>query len=150
MNDFVSRLAASSGLDVSSAEQGLTALLAYLKRQLGDDTLGHILSKIPQLQGMAPAEGQTGEPAGGLLGAVESLAGKLVGEKGVGAVDLLARLRQAGIGTGTAASFLTHALTMLKEHLPADLIEKIMAALPALPGVSHMVDASDAPAAPAT
>jgi len=60
------------------------------------------------------------------------LAGKLLGGKAEEGADLLSSLCKPGFEAEQIEAFLPKALELIKNHLPPDLLEKLVAALPVL------------------
>ena len=133
--DLITTLASHAGIDPKVAEQGLGALLGFLKQHLGADLFGKVESSVPGAGGAidsfekeaGPAE-QAASP--GLLGTVIGMAGKLVGGQGASAAALLAMLAKAGLGTDQIALFLPKAIELMKAYLPQEVIDKIVALVP--------------------
>jgi hypothetical protein len=69
---------------------------------------------------------------GGLLQAVSGLAGKLFGGKAEGGVGLLSSLSKLGFQPEQIEAFIPKALEFLKNHLPPELVERVIASLPGL------------------
>ena len=63
---------------------------------------------------------------------VTALAGKLLGGKAEGGAELLASLSKLGFQPGQIEAFLPKALEFIKNHLPPELVERVLASLPGL------------------
>ena len=68
----------------------------------------------------------------GLMGMVSGLAGKMFGGNAGNGAHLLADLSHVGLGAEQIEEFLPQAFESLKEYLPAELLERVKAALPTL------------------
>ena len=133
MSDLANQLATETGVTGEQAHKGLGALLSFLKEQLGGETFQKLEAAIPGAASMISSfEAAQGSSQGGLFGAVAALAGKLFGGKAEGGAELLASLSKLGFQPGQIEAFLPKALEFLKNHLPAELIERVMASLPGL------------------
>jgi hypothetical protein len=114
-----------------TAEKGLGALLTFLKDHVGSELFSRLQSNVPGAEGAISAFETEKEPAGGgLLSTVAGMAGKIFGGQGADASKLFASLGQAGLSAGQIQTFLPKALEMLKDHLPADLLERIKGFIP--------------------
>lgn len=67
--------------------------------------------------------------------------GSLLGDKAGDLPKLFEMLSRSGLSIDQAKSFLPAAIEMLKERLPADLIDQIMARLPGLGEALNQADA---------
>src|SRR5262245_39242984 len=78
--DFISELAARTGVSPDLAGKGVGAVLAVLKDKLPAGVFAQVQSAVPNADGlMAAAESSQGASGGGILGAVSGAVGKLVG-----------------------------------------------------------------------
>jgi hypothetical protein len=133
MSDLANRLAAETGISGEQAHKGLGALLTFIKEQLGDETFQKLEAAIPGAASMLSSfESSEGASKGGLLETVTALAGKLFGGKAEGGAELLASLSKLGFQPGQIEAFLPKALEFLKNHLPPELVERVLAILPGL------------------
>jgi hypothetical protein len=133
MPDIVNELATRTGISSDLVQRGLGALLSFLKAELGDDVFHKIQSHLPGASGLVSnVEAPQGSSDGGLFGALSGLAGKIFGGKAEEGAKLLESLHKLGFDPAQIEAFLPKALEFIKAHLPPDLIEKVMASLPAL------------------
>jgi hypothetical protein len=133
MADFLSELASKAGLDGDQVHRGVGAVLAMLKERLDPAMFAHLQKAIPNSEDMLARCEDTTESAGdGVLAAVKSMAGKLLGG---GEQDIAATLanRCASVGLTPehlqsllpklhemlAAKLPPHVLDQIKEHIPA-------------------------------
>jgi len=140
MPDLVNELATHTGLSPELVQKGLGALLSFLKKELGPETFDKLESSIPQANALtthyesAPVEAEAAGPAqgGSLFEMISGLAGKLLGGKTGEGVDLLSTLSKLGFKPEQIEAFLPKALELIKNHLSPELIQKVLAALPAI------------------
>jgi hypothetical protein len=135
MSDIVNQLASQTGISSDLIHKGLGALLSFLKKALGEETFTQVESSVPDaastLKTFESAPEST-EGQGGLFEVVSGLAGKLLGGKAGGGAELLATFSKLGFKPEQIESFLPKALEMIKTYLSPELIQKILASLPAL------------------
>jgi Protein of unknown function VcgC/VcgE (DUF2780) len=133
MSDLANTLASETGISGEQAHKGLGALLSFLKERLGDENFQKLEAAIPGAASMiSNFEAAQGTSQGGLFETITALAGKLFGGKAEGGAELLASLSKLGFQPGQIEAFLPKALEFIKNHLPAELVERIMASLPGL------------------
>lgn len=86
MDELLKKLAEQTGMDLSTATNGLGAVIAFLKQHLPANVFGQVTEAVPEAHGMIDTfEANKVESAGGcVMAAVTGLAGKLLGQ-GVGA-----------------------------------------------------------------
>jgi hypothetical protein len=133
VSDLANTLASETGISGEQAHKGLGALLGFLKDRLGDENFQKLEAAIPGAASMiSNLEAAQGTSQGGLLETAAALAGKLFGGKAEGGAELLASLSKLGLQPGQIEAFLAKALEFLKNHLPPELIQRVMASLPGL------------------
>jgi hypothetical protein len=133
MSDLANTLATQTGISDEQAHKGLGALLSFLKERLGDENFQKLEAAVPGAASMiSNFEAAQGTSHGGLFEMVTALAGKLFGGKAEGGAELLASLSKLGFQPGQIEAFLPKALEFLKNHLPPELVERVMASLPGL------------------
>jgi Protein of unknown function VcgC/VcgE (DUF2780) len=129
MDELLKKLSEQTGLDLSTATNGLGAVIAFLKEHLPANMFGQVTEAVPEANGLIDTfEANKVAPTGGgsMVAAVTGLVGKLIGQGGgAGAAELLKMLGAAGLSVGQITSFLPKVLELLQAHLPADLLEKI-------------------------
>ena len=137
MSDVANRLATETGVSGEQAHQGLGALLSLLKERLGDENFQKLEAAIPGAASMISSfEATQGASQGGLFETVAALAGKIFGGKAEGGAALLGSLSNLGFQPGQIEAFLPKALELLKNHLPPELVERVIASLPGLANVA--------------
>ena len=126
MADFLSDLAAKSGVSTDQAKKGLGAVLALVKDKLPANMFAQVQAAVPNADSMmADAETAKEQSSGGVLGAVGDIAAKVFGG---GA--LAANFSKLGFSTEQLSRFLPNVLAFLKSKLPADVFGKISSLLP--------------------
>ena len=131
MADFLSDLAAKSGVSTDQAKNGLGAVLALAKDKLPANMFEKVQAAVPNTDSMmADAEAAEGQSSGGVLGAVGSMAAKVFGGGAGGAGALAANFSKLGYSTEQVRSFLPNVLAFLKSKLPPDVFGKISSLIP--------------------
>lgn len=131
MDDLTNALATETGVSSEQARNGFGALLNFLKERLGDENFQKLEAAIPGAASMiANSEAAQGTTQGGLFDAISALAGRLFGGKAEGIAELLTSLGKLGFQPAQIETFLAKAPALLKQHLPPELVERIMTALP--------------------
>jgi hypothetical protein len=135
MSDLVNQLTSQTGISSDLVHKGLGALLSFLKKELGDETFDEVKTSIPDASRITDSYEASPEPAaaqGSLFEMVSGLAGKLLGGKAGASADLLATFSKLGFKPEQIESFLPKALELLKSYLSPELVERVLASLPAL------------------
>lgn len=130
MMDQLTSLASQVGISPETARKGLGALLTFIQGHLGPEGFGKVQAAVPDTPGMMTSF-ELEKESPGLLGTVSDLAGKLFGGRAGEVADLLSMLSRAGLDAGQIQAFLPKALEYLRNNLPADLLDRIQAILPA-------------------
>jgi uncharacterized protein (DUF2267 family) len=130
MSDFISDLAAKSGISPEQAQKGLGAVLSFLKGSVPQETFTHVSAAVPESEQMMAAAGPHEEPSGGVMGTLKGMADKFFGGGGA-ATALIAKLSSLGITAEQAQSFLGHVWEHLKDKLPESATKQIGALFPA-------------------
>jgi hypothetical protein len=133
MADIVNSLSSRTGIDGETVRKSLGALLTFLQKNLPPDLFGKLQAAIPGAPEMLSAyEADAGGTSSGLMGMVSGLAGKLFGDQAGNGAHLLSDLSRLGLSAEQIEAFLPQAFEHLKAYLPAELLEKVKAALPTL------------------
>jgi hypothetical protein len=135
MSEIVNQIAAQTGISADQIQKGLGAFFTFLKKELGEETYTEVESSVPDaahaVRSFQTAP-EASEGSGGLLGMVSDLAGKLLGGKTGAGAELLASFSKLGFKPEQIESFLPKVLEFIRAHLSPELVQKIMASLPAL------------------
>ena len=134
MDEILKTLAEHTGISVETARNALGAIIAFLKEHLPEGLSHQLMQSLPDAHGLASSfeENKDPEPSGGLLGALTGLAGKVFGDGGAEATKALGMLKQSGLNLEQIQAFVPKVLELIKQHLPAELYEKILALIPGL------------------
>jgi hypothetical protein len=134
MSDTASALSAETGLSSDLVHKGLGAILDFLRQRLGEETFGRVQAAIPQATEYLNRFESSPEAAGGggLLAALTGLASKYLGGGTGELTKLLESFGKLGFKTEQIEAFLPRALAFIQSHLPADLVQQILAKFPAL------------------
>jgi hypothetical protein len=127
MADFISDLASKVGISPEQAQRGLGTVLAFLKSSLPEDAFSKVESAVPGANSLMTSAEAVKESAGGIIGAVTSMAGKLFGE---GSGAMLSKLTHIGLSADQIKSFVPRVLEFLKSKLPADVMKQVTALIP--------------------
>jgi hypothetical protein len=148
MPDILSTLATQTGIDVTTLEKLLGAILAFFRSQLKPETYDKLASVIPQADELVKAQK---ERPGGLGGVATELASKFLDGSGQAGADFMANLVKSGVSVELAASFLPKLLHFLSAHLPPEVMAQLKKSIPALPGIDPgKIPTLGVPQAPAT
>jgi uncharacterized protein (DUF2267 family) len=135
MYDIVNQLASQTGISSELIQKGLGAFFSFLKKELGEETYTEVEQSVPDaahsLKSFETAP-EASQGSGSLLGMVSDLAGKFLGGKTGAGAELLSNFSKLGFKPEQIESFLPMVLEMIKKHLSPELVQKILASLPAL------------------
>jgi hypothetical protein len=148
MADFVNELASGAGIEDDQAHHGVGALLTMLRSRLDPATFAKLKEAIPNAERAQSAYESQAEPGGGgLLGAVRSVAGKLLGGGGGDAgAALQSHFASVGLSAEHLKSFLPKLHEMLADKLPPDVLKQIQAHVPGFgPPAEQAVESSPSP-----
>ena len=134
MDEILKTLAEHTGISVETARNALGAVIAFLKEHLPEGLSGQLMQSLPDAHGLASAfeANKAPESGGGLLGAITGLASKVFGDGGADATKVLGMLKQSGLSLDQIHAFVPKVLELIKEHIPAELYDKILALIPGL------------------
>jgi hypothetical protein len=131
MPDILSTLATQTGIDVTTLQQLLGAILAFFRSQLKPETYSKLASAIPQVDELVKAQE---ERPGGLGSRASELASKFLNGSGQAGADFMANLIKSGVSVEQAASILPQLFHVLASHLPPEVLAQLKKSIPALPG----------------
>lgn len=135
MSEIVNQLSSQTGISSELIQKGLGAFFSFLKKELGEETYTEVEASVPgaanSLKTFETAPEATQEP-GSLLGMVTDIAGKLLGGKSGAGAELLATFSKLGFKPEQIESFLPKVLELIKTYLSPELIQKVLASLPAI------------------
>lgn len=114
MNELITRIADTVGIDAAIAEKAVGAILAFLQSEGPADKVKQMLASVPgaeELIAQAPADGMLS------MGGVMGLGQKLMG---------------MGLGMGEISSVAKETMGYARENGAGDSIDEIVAAIPGL------------------
>lgn len=135
MSEIVNRLSAQTGISSDLIQKGLGAFFSFLKKELGEETYTEVESSVPDAAHAVKSFETAPEATGGsgsLLGMVSDLAGKFLGGKTGAGAELLSSFSKLGFKPEQIEAFLPKVLELIKTYLSPELIQKVLASLPAL------------------
>jgi hypothetical protein len=131
MPDILSTLATQTGIDVTTLQQLLGAILAFFRSQLKPETYTKLASAIPQADELVKAQE---EKPGGLGSLATELASKFMDGSGQAGADFMTNLIRSGVSIDLAARVLPQLLNVLAAHLPPEVVEQLKKTIPAFAG----------------
>jgi hypothetical protein len=132
MSESTNQLSSETGLPSDLVHKGLGAILDFIRGHLGPETFARLQAAIPGAGDFLQKFESVGASKEGLMGLVAGLAGKLMGGRTEEVSKLLESFSKVGFSAEQVEAFLPKALAWIKSHLPPDLLEKVLAGLPAL------------------
>jgi Protein of unknown function VcgC/VcgE (DUF2780) len=135
MSDLVNELTTRTGISPDLVQKGLGALLSFLKKELGEENFNKLQASIPDASRLTSQHESSPESApaqGGLFEMVSGLASKLLGGQAGAGADLLSSFSKLGFKPEQIEAFLPKALELIKSHISPELLQKIIAAIPAI------------------
>ncbi|HKI20667.1 MAG TPA: DUF2780 domain-containing protein [Isosphaeraceae bacterium] len=128
MSDIVNELAEQTEIPSDTIHKAVAALLAFLEKELGSDTIAQVKAAVPgaALVNTGAESPEEAAPQGGLLGTLSNLAGKILGAKAGGGAELLAKLSELGLKPEQIQAFLTKAVAFIKQHLSPELLQQVL------------------------
>jgi len=132
VSDFVTDLAAKSGLSAEQAKKGLGVLLSFLKEKFPAELFSKVEAAVPDPQGLMNTAKDVKERSGGVLSSITESLGKLFGGN---AAALASKLSHAGMSADQIHKFFENVFGFLKDKLPPDALKQ-------LGGLFHLGDAA--------
>ncbi len=134
MNDFLSMIAGKAGLDESTAEKGVGALLSSLKDNVPADTFSGVKDLIPDagnVMNKFQNLPQTEDNSGGLSGLM-GMASGLLGGKSEQIGNMVSLFSKAGFSLDMVKQFLPAVFDYIKTNGSESLVQNITKAIPEL------------------
>ena len=116
MEDLVSRVAESVGLDEGVAQQAITLMLGFLKKEGDAEPVAKMFAAFPGADALA-AEGASQLGGGFMGGGVMGLGQKLMG---------------LGMGMGEISGVAKETIAFAKEKAGADVVDQVVGSIPGL------------------
>jgi hypothetical protein len=130
MSEFITEVAAKSGINVEEAKKALGVLLTFLKGKFPADLFTKVESAVPDANGLINAAKDVKEQSGGVLGAISESLGKLFGGN---AAALASKLTHTGLTPDQMHKFFETVFALLQNKLPPDALKQ-------LAGLFHLGD----------
>lgn len=121
MNELISRVMASAGIDEPLARKAVGIILNFLNREGPDEPMQTILAVVPESDELM-AEGGGGG-GGGIMG-------NLMG--GMGAMGALNELTSAGLSMGEVQSVTSELVAFAKEKAGPEPVDDVVQSIPGL------------------
>jgi hypothetical protein len=120
MKELVAQIAASTGLDLNTAEKAIGMMLGFLEREGDDDAIHKMVSAVPGARELISQWG--GEGGGGFLS----------GLMGGGIMGLGQQLMGLGLGMGEITNLAKQTIAVAKQHAGEEVVDKVVASVPGL------------------
>lgn len=127
MDEFINSVTGKLGIDSSTAKSATSSLLGLIKKEGDSSAVGELFAKLPGASAMADAGGS----AGGLLGKVSGMLGGTLGSGGAA----LGGLAKSGLSADKIPDFVQTFIDWAKEKAGPDIVNKVVAAVPALKSI---------------
>ena len=122
MNELISQLMGSLGLDAGQAKGGAGLFFKIIKEHLGEGDFSKVAAKVGDVDDAIGAAPDTDSGIGGLLGGLASAVG---GEKAGSLVDLAAGFKKLDIDAGKLDDFLEIGLGFLKDKGGSEILDLV-------------------------
>jgi hypothetical protein len=131
MADFLTELASKAGLEGDETHHGVGALLSVLKERLDPAAFAHLQNAIPNSgQMLSRLEDKMQMAGGGVLSAVKSVAGKVLGAGQDSAAVLESHFDKVGLTPDQLKGLLPKLHGMLANNLPPQVLDQIRKHIP--------------------
>ncbi len=124
MQELISRIVASAGVDEKTAEDGLGIILGFLEKEAPAEKMQVVLDALPGAADLISARAGGG---GGLLGGLGNMMGGTMG-----AMAALNELNKAGLGMGEIQGLVKELVSYAKEKAGDDVVDEVIAKIPGL------------------
>ena len=125
MEELISRITSSVGIDASTTQSAVGIILDFLNKEGPQDAVSQVLDAIPGARGAV--EAAAGGGSGGLMGSIGSMMGG-----GGGLMAAAGRLMSAGLGMGEIQQVTQETIAFAREKAGDEVVSKIIAAIPGL------------------
>lgn len=130
MKELIDQITKSLGIDEQTATSVTGGLLGAIKKEGDPNLVSQLFQKLPGAEALV---GQAaGGGGGGMLGGLMGSIGKATGMDLGGAAGLAGLLSKSGLKSDQIGSLVTMFLSFLKSKAGAELVEKVVAQVPAL------------------
>jgi hypothetical protein len=121
MEELLTRVTQTTGLDQATARKAIGIILSFLKKEGPADEVNQLLAAMP---GAEDAMAQTGEGGGGLMG--------MMGSMGGGVMALGGQLMAAGVSMGQMQPLGRELFAYGREKAGEDVMGPIVGSIPGL------------------
>ncbi|MDX3928789.1 MAG: hypothetical protein QHC90_23665 [Shinella sp.] len=125
MNELVTRVADTVGLEPAVAEKAIGMMLGFLQREAADGPVAKMIEAIPGASDLVAQYNGEGE-GGGLLGGLLSSIG------GGGVMALGQQLMSQGLGMGEITGLAKETISVAREHAGDETVDEVVASVPGL------------------
>jgi uncharacterized protein (DUF2267 family) len=143
VDEFIQQMTSKLGIDDSTAKQATAQTMNFVKGQVDASLFEQILKQVPGLEMITELmkSGQTQstgkdkpqeEAGGGLFGAIAGMAGAYLGKDAAQGLDLINNLKKLGLSMEDITKFVTSLIEFLKKNVSPELVQKVLAQIPAL------------------
>ena len=132
IEQLVTRIAATAGIDPAIAEKAVGMLLGFIQQQGDDGAVAQMIQQIPGAAGLvAQYNGaETQASGGGLLGSVMGAVGGMMGGGAGDLMQLGQGLMAEGLDMGQIQQVAGETLSFAKEHAGEDTVNQVVESVP--------------------
>ncbi len=138
MEDFIQLATEKLGVSEESVKSAMAAILGLVQKSADGDDFQQLLNKLPGVEGLLSSSGQVDaseQGSGGLLSGLMRGVGSMIGGKAGDALGAASVLKESGLGLDNLGSLVTMFTEFAREKAGSELVDKILADVPGLPGV---------------
>jgi hypothetical protein len=126
LDELISRVTQSAGIDAGVAQQAVGQILSFLKKEGPAGPVAEVFGKIPGAdEAAAAADGSAG--GGGMMGAIGGMMGG-----GGGLMGLAGKLTGLGLGMGEMQTVGKEVFAFAREKAGEDAVGQIAGAIPGM------------------
>lgn len=125
MNELVTRIADSVGIEPAVAEKSVGMMLGFLQREAADGPVAKMIESVPGALDLVAKYNGEGEGKG-LLGGLMSALG------GGGIMGLGQQLMAQGLGMGEISKLAKETMAAAREYAGDDVVDEVVASVPGL------------------
>ncbi len=139
MEDFIQLATEKLGVSDESVKSAMGAILGLVQKNADGEDFQQLLDKLPGVEGLLDNSGQVSpeQGGGGLLSGLMRGVGAMIGGKAGDALEAASALKESGIGLDNLGSLVTMFTEFAKERAGSELVDKILADVPGLPGLKE-------------
>ncbi|MFN7009673.1 MAG: hypothetical protein ACK4PN_06545 [Allorhizobium sp.] len=125
MNELVTRIADSVGIEPAVAEKSVGMMLGFLQREAADGPVAKMIESVPGALDLVAKYNGEGEGKG-LLGGLMSALG------GGGIMGLGQQLMAQGLGMGEISKLAKETMAAAREYAGDEVVDEVVASVPGL------------------